>query len=295
MDSHAPPWRAAGLMLCAVALFAVMDVGLKLLAARHAPLQVAALRGASSLPLVLAWALVTVGPRALLRVRWPLHLLRGVLSIGMMAGFVYGVARMPLSTAYALTFAAPLLVTALAGPVLNEHVGPRRWTAIVLGLLGVLVVLRPTGAGLWTAAGAAVLGAAACYAASILTTRAMAPRESSQAMVVWLVAMMAVFAGVLAWADWTRLVRADLWPVIAIGISGALAQMALTEAFRHGEASRIAPLEYSALIWGVLADLLLWRQLPDAVTWLGVGIIVTSGLYLLRRERRVAADGQVHP
>ncbi|MET1022837.1 MAG: DMT family transporter [Pseudoxanthomonas sp.] len=295
MSSPVPAWRAPALMLIAVALFAVMDAGLKVLSTRYPPLQVSALRGLASLPPVAAWALATVGPRALLRVRWPMHLLRGCLSVGMMGGFIYGLARMPLSTAYAITFAAPLLVTALAGPVLGERVGPRRWVAILVGLAGVLVVLRPTGAGMLSVAGAAVLGAAVCYAISILTTRAMSHHESSQAMVLWLVAMMSVFAGTLALPHWQPMTPADVAPVMAIGIAGALAQVALTEAFRHGEASRIAPLEYSALLWGVLADVLLWRTLPDALTWIGAAIIVGSGLYLLRREPAAGKTDGVPP
>lgn len=129
-------------MLVAVALFALMDAGLKLLAPHYPPLQVAALRGASALPLVLAWALLSIGVRGLLRVHWRLHLLRGVLGIAMMFGFVYGLRMLPLSTAYSITFVAPLLITAMAVPFLGEKVGPRRWTAIAIGLVGVLVILR---------------------------------------------------------------------------------------------------------------------------------------------------------
>lgn len=283
--STVPSWRAPALMLAAVALFAVMDTGLKVLSAHYPPLQVAALRGLSSLPLVLGWALLTVPVAALVRVRWRMHLLRGGLSVAMMAGFVYGLARMPLSTAYAITFAAPLLVTAMAGPVLGERVGPHRWAAVVIGLAGVLVVLRPNGQGLLTGAGLAVLLAAACYAASILTTRVLAAREPSQAMVLWLVAILSAGAGVLAWPHWQTLATAHLWVVAVVGVAGSLAQVALTRAFSQGEASRLAPLEYTALLWGVLVDLLLWRHLPDATTWLGAAIIVASGLYLLWRER----------
>lgn len=283
--STVPSWRAPALMLAAVALFAVMDTGLKVLSAHYPPLQVAALRGLSSLPLVLGWALLTVPLAALVRVRWRMHLLRGGLSVAMMAGFVYGLARMPLSTAYAITFAAPLLVTAMAGPVLGERVGSHRWAAVVIGLAGVLVVLRPNGQGLLTGAGLAVLLAAACYAASILTTRVLAAREPSQAMVLWLVAILSAGAGVLAWPHWQPLAMAHLWVVAVVGVAGSLAQVALTRAFSQGEASRLAPLEYTALLWGVLVDLLLWRHLPDATTWLGAAIIVASGLYLLWRER----------
>ena len=146
-------------MLAAVVLFSVMDVMLKLLAPRYPPVQVAALRGGASLPFVAIWVLSSVSLSSLWRVRWPLHLLRGSLGIGMIASFAYALRSLPLSTAYALFFVAPLLITALSVPLLGEHVGPRRWSAIAIGLLGVLVVLRPSAEGMFTWAGLAVLAA----------------------------------------------------------------------------------------------------------------------------------------
>ena len=277
--------RAVALMLAAVGLFALMDAGLKLLSTHYPPFQVAALRGGASLPLVLAWALATVPARSLWRVRWPLHVLRGVLGIAMMASFVYALRTLPLSTAYSIFFIAPLLITALSVPFLGEQVGPRRWLAIAIGLVGVLVVLRPTGEGVLSLAGLAVLLAALGYAISAITVRVLARTDSTQAMVVWLMALMAIGAGALAWHDWVPLRMEHAWIIAGIGLGGALGQVAITEAFRLGEASLIAPLEYTALVWGVSLDLALWGVLPDAVTWLGAGIIVCSGLYLLHRER----------
>lgn len=277
--------RAVVAMLLAVALFSLMDAGLKGLAAHYPPFQVAALRGAASLPLVLAWALATAGPRPLLRVRWSLHLLRGALGVAMMAAFAYALRYMPLSTAYSIFFVAPLLITALSVPFLGEHVGPRRWIAIGIGLVGVLVVLRPTGEGVLSLAGIAVLVAALGYAISAITVRVLARTDSTQAMMVWLLALMALGAGALAWPDWVPLRETDLWLIAGIGVAGALGQYAITEAFRLGEASLIAPLEYTALLWGVILDATLWGVLPDQVTWLGAAIIISSGLYLLHRER----------
>ncbi len=277
--------RAAVFMLVAVGLFATMDAGLKLLSAHYPPFQVASLRGAASLPFVLAWALATAGPAALVRVRWSLHLLRGVLGIGMMAAFVYALRTLPLSTAYSIFFVAPLLITAMSVPLLGERVGPRRWIAIAVGLIGVLVLLRPTGEGMLSLASLAVLGAAFAYAVSAITVRLLARTDSTQSMMVWLMAMIAIGSGALAWPDWVAIRAADLWIILGVGIAGGLGQYAITEAFRLGEASLIAPLEYTALVWGVLLDLSLWGVLPDAITWLGAAIIVASGLYLLRRER----------
>ncbi len=278
-------WRAALFMLAAVGLFALMDAGLKLLSVHYPPLQVAALRGAASLPFVLPWVLATVGVRSLFLVRWPLHLLRAVLGITVMAAFVYALRTLPLSTAYTIFFIAPLLITGLSVPILGERAGPRRWAAIVVGFVGVLVVLRPTSAGVGSLAGLAVLLAALGYAVSAITVRVLARTDSSQAIVVWLLVSMALGAGLLALPHWVPIRTADLWLIAGVGAAGGLGQYTITEAFRQGEASLIAPLEYSALLWGVLLDFSLWGVLPDGMTWVGAVIIVLSGLYLLRRER----------
>ncbi len=277
--------RAVAMMLLAVATFSLMDAGLKQLSTHYPAFQVAALRGAASLPFVLVWALSTGGVRLLLRVRWPLHLLRGAMGVAMMASFVYALRTLPLSTAYSIFFVAPLLVTALSVPILGERVGPRRWTAIAIGLVGTLVLLRPSGEGLVSIASLAVLLAAAMYAVSAISVRVLARTDSTQSMMVWLMALMALGAGLLAWPDWQTVARTDLWLILGIGVAGGIGQYAVTEAFRVGEASLIAPLEYTALVWGVLLDLTLWGVLPDGVTWIGAAIIVASGLYLLRRER----------
>jgi len=279
-------------MLAAVAAFSLMDAGLKTLAAIYPPMQVAALRGGASLPFVLAWVLVSgAGLAPLLRVRWPLHLLRGGIGIAMMAAFAYALRSLPLTTAYSIFFVAPLLITALSVPLLGEKVGPRRWTAIAIGLGGVLVLLRPTGEGLLSWASLAVLLAALGYAVSAITVRVLGRTDSTASMMVWLLVFLAFGAGALAWPQWVPLRAADAWVILGVGVAGAVGQYAITEAFRIGEASQIAPLEYTALVWGVLLDISLWGVLPDAVTWLGAAIIVASGLYLLRRERTLAGTG----
>ncbi|WP_251044449.1 MULTISPECIES: DMT family transporter [unclassified Lysobacter] len=285
--------RAIASMLIAVLMFSMMDALLKLLSEHYPPFQVATLRGLSSLPFVLTWAIASIGLRSLLRVRWPLHLLRGVLGVGMMAAFVYGVNRLPLSTTYSVFFIAPLLITALSGPILGERVGPRRWIAIGVGLLGVLVLLRPTGEGMLSTAALAVAAASLAYAVTAITVRVLSRTDSTQSMMVWLMVMISLGAGALAWSGWVPVRGEDWWLILGLGVAGSLGQYAVTEAFRLGEASLIAPLEYTALIWGVILDLSLWGVLPDSITWVGAAIIVASGLYLLRRER-VHAEAE-HP
>lgn len=272
-------------MLAAVGLFSLMDAGLKLLSPHYPPLQVAALRGAASLPFVLLWIGLRGGFATLWKVRWGLHLLRGVLAVTMMVCFIHALRTLPLSTVYTLFFVAPLMITALSVPVLGEYVGPRRWTAIAIGLVGVLVVLRPTGEGMFTLAGLAVLGAAAGYATSAITVRVLARTDSTQSMVFWMLTLLTLGAGALAAPGWVPLQAAHVGIIAGIGLAGALGQYAITEAFRHGEASVIAPFEYTALAWGLGLDLALWGVLPDGITWLGAAIIVLSGLYLLHREK----------
>lgn len=293
MSLRSTPTPAVLMMLCAVASFSLMDAGLKQLSAHYPAFQVAALRGAASLPFVLVWAVRRGGLAPLLRVRWPLHLLRGAMGVAMMASFVYALKTLPLSTAYSLFFVAPLLVTALSVPILRERVGPRRWTAIGIGLLGTVVLLRPTGEGMLSLAALAVLLAALMYAVSAITVRVLARTDSTQAMMVWVLALMAIGAGVLAWPDWRPVRMDDAWLIVGVGVAGGIGQYAVTEAFRLGEASLIAPLEYTALVWGVILDLTVWGVLPDAVTWIGAAIIVGSGLYLLRRERVHADDVEI--
>ena len=289
---HAPrrsPLAAAGWMLAAVASFSLMDAGMKLLSAHYPPLQVTLLRGAASLPFVLVWVLASAGVRSIVPVRWGLHLLRGVLGMVMIGCFVYALKRMPLSTAYTLYFVAPLLVAALSVPLLGERVGPRRWTAIGIGMLGVVVVLRPGVDGLVSLPGLMVLLAATAYAIAAVTVSLLTRTDTPQSMVVWFLAIMAVGAGLAAIPGWVPLRWEHAALILGMGLAGAFGQIALTSAFMRGDASMIAPLEYTGLVWVIAWDWLLWQTLPDTATWTGAAIIVASGLYLLRRERAVGA------
>ena len=284
------PLAAIGWMLAAVATFSLMDAGMKQLAAHYPPLQVTMLRGAASLPFVLVWVLATAGARSIVPVRWGLHLLRGVLGMVMIGCFVFALKRMPLSTAYSIYFVAPLLVAALSVPLLGEKVGPRRWTAIAIGLVGVVVVLRPGVDGIVSFPGLMVLLAATAYAIAAVTVSLLTRTDTPQSMVVWFLAIMAVGAGLAAIPGWVPLRWDHTALLLGMGLAGALGQIALTRAFMCGDASLIAPLEYTGLVWVIAWDWLFWRTLPDATTWIGAAIIVASGLYLLRRERTVGAE-----
>lgn len=278
------------MMLLAVAAFSLMDAGLKALSPHYPALQVAALRAWASLPVIVLWVACSRGGFGqLLAVRWSLHLLRGALGIVMLAGFAYAIRTLPLSEAYAIFFVAPLLIAALAAPLLGEQVGAHRWAAILIGLAGVLVVLRPGGEQWLSWAGLASLLAALCYALSAIAARVLGRTDSSISMVFWLMAMVAVGSSVLNGSDWIMVRAEHGWILLGIALTGALGQYAVTEAFTRGQASLIAPLEYTALAWGCGLDWLIWSTLPDVWVWPGAGIIIASGLYLLWSERRAGA------
>ena len=130
-------------MLVAVGFFAFMDTVLKVLSTRYPALQVAAMRGWVALPLIVVWIQWRGTWHTVWRIRWPLHLLRGVLAIGMLTFFTYGLKQLPLANAYTLFFVAPILITVLSAPVLGERVPRAHWWAVAGGMVGVLVALRP--------------------------------------------------------------------------------------------------------------------------------------------------------
>ena len=281
--------KAGAIMLLAVGAFSFMDAGMKVLSSAYPPMQVASLRCLASLPLILVWVSLRGGFRQLLRVRFGLHALRAAIGIMMLATFVYGLRRLPLSEAYSIFFVAPLLITVFAALILGERIDWQRWAAVAIGLAGVLIVLHPTGAGVATLAGLAVMTCAVGYALSAILVRILGRTDSTESMVFWVLTMMGAGATLLALPRW-RPIQPQHWIAIGVvGVAGCLGQWAITEAFSIGEASFLAPFEYSALVWGLALDWTLWQTLPEARALAGAAVIVASGIYLIRRERRAPA------
>lgn len=284
--------RSITSMLLAVMFFALMDAVLKTLSPHYPPLQIACLRGLTALPLVLAYVHWRGAWRRLRHLRWPLHLLRGALGVLMLALFTLGVRQLPLSAAYTIFFVAPLLITMLSVPVLKERVPRAHWWAIAIGFIGVLVALRPSGsdlqAGFATTGGLALIGAALCYAVAAVTGRLLSRTDSLESLILTMMVLVAIGAGILAAPGWVPVSGSHAWLLAALGVTGFLGQLAINDAFRHGQASAVAPFEYTALAWGVGLDWLVWQTLPGVHTWIGAAIIIGSGLYIVRREKRIS-------
>ena len=271
-------------MLAAVAFFSLMDAQLKLLAAHYPPLQVSFLRGATSLPFVLLPILLRGRLARLRPVNVRLHLLRGVLSVVMLGSFVYAVRESSLATTYSIFMCAPLVVAALSAQMLGERVSRLQWAAIGVGLAGVLLMLRPDGAQWISVGSVAAVVAALCYSLAVITLRVLARTDTTESMVFSFTFLLAVGAGLLSIPGWTPVLWAH-WPLLAgVGLLGSLGQHFITEAFRNAPAAVVTPFEYTALLWGVLLDLVVWGVLPGAVTLVGGAIVIGAGLFLIRRE-----------
>ncbi len=276
--------RAIAMMLLAVASFAGMDSMLKLFSAHYPPMEIAFLRGLASLPFMLVPALLKGRYRDLKPTRFSMHLLRGVLMVMMLAGFIYAVRTLSLASAYSIFLAEPLIVTALAVPLLGDRVGGRNWLAICVGLVGVFIILRPSAAGFVTLGALAVLVSATAYALSVITLRVITRTDTTTSVIVWTVGLMTVMTGFFAMTDWMPLAREHWLWLAALGVFGALGQHLLTDAFRSAPPAVVAPFEYTALLWGILIDWVAWHVLPAPRVYLGGGIVIASGLYLIWLE-----------
>jgi drug/metabolite transporter (DMT)-like permease len=274
-------------MLIAVGAFASMDALLKLLSTYYPTMQVSAMRGAASLPFLVLPALFTRQMRRLKPVRWRWHVMRGVLQVLILGAFVYAVRVLSLADTYAIFLSAPLIVTALSAPLLREQVAWRSWVAIGVGLCGVIAMLRPSGSSLMTIGALAALASAVGYAFSALSLRILTRTEETASVVLWPIFVMTVICSAIALQSWVD-IRVEHWTwVAATGAVGALGARMLTEAFRAAPASVVAPFEYTALLWGVGIDWVVWSKLPALRVCVGGALVISCGIYLIWHERQL--------
>jgi drug/metabolite transporter (DMT)-like permease len=275
-------------MMAGVFVFSIMDSLMKRLSTHYGPMQISCLRSFSSwllLLLPIAWqrTWTTLRPSGL-----SLHFFRGLLGIAMLGSFVFAVHRLTLAQTYALFLAAPLLMTALSVPIHGEKVTRKRWLAIIVGLSGVLVILQPWGGGRFSmiAAGAAA-AATICYSLSALTVRTLSRSNSTMSMVFWYLLLVSVGSGVLAIGDWRPFLSADWGWLIGIGVTGALGQKWLTDAFRRAPPSVVGPFEYTAILWAFAIDWVFWSASPSLSLIIGACIVIASGIVVIVDERRL--------
>ena len=277
--------RAIGTMLAGVFFFSLLDAGLKHLAGSYAPIQVMCMRAAASLPFLLG-AVAATGAWQELRVRRPiLYLMRAALGMLVLWTFIYAVSVQSLSYTYAIYMSAPLMVAALAGPALGETVPPRRWAAIVAGLIGVVIALKPSG-GFAALGGLAAALSASCYAVNVIAVRLIGRMDSNYALVFWHLVLVMSASAIIGWSSFQP-IAAEHWPwIAACGLTGALGQYLFTAAFRLAPASTIAPFEYTAMLWGVALDWLVFTTVPHLRVLCGAAIVIACGIYVVLDDHR---------
>ena len=272
-----------GLITLSMAVLSAMDAVVKWLATDYPTIQLMFFRSAFAF-LPLAPLILRAGPTAALRTRnLPAHALRSVFGLGALGCFFWSLVYLPLADAAAIAFAAPLFITALSMPILGEAVGLRRWSAVAIGFIGVLVMVRP-GVGVFQPAALLPLAAALCLALMVLYVRKLTRTESDTAIVFYYTLACTLVTGAIVPFFWVTPDLMDLLLLVSVGILGGIGQILLTAAYRRTEASILAPFDYTAMAWAVLFGYLIWNDLPGLNIWIGVAIVIASGVYIIYRE-----------
>lgn len=290
-------------LIAGIAVFSVQDLILKLISGAYPLYEAMILRSLTAFPILLALVHWNGGMRSLITAGWGRMVGRGLIMFSAYASYYLALAALPLANTVALYFGAPLFITLLSVTLLGEHVSARRWIAVVIGLIGVLVVLRPSSE-LFDWAALLAVWSGLAYGAAMVDARKLGAHHSAAALAFYgnavflgCASLMAVLFSSGAFADeshrslgfllrgWVAPNGYDLFLMMGCGVIAATGMTLLTQAYRVAESSVVAPFEYTAMVWGVIYGWIFWNDWPDTTGWIGIGIIVASGLYVLYRER----------
>jgi S-adenosylmethionine uptake transporter len=277
--------KGALLALISFAIYSTHDVFVKFLGGQYSPVQIIFFSVLLGFPLV---ALMLIGDRndGNLRPRHPWWTLVRTISAmltGVSAFFAFSV--LPLAQTYAILFAAPLLITLLAIPILGEKVGIRRGIAIGVGLIGVMIVLRPTGTPLGLGHAAALMAAVASSLASVIVRKIGRDERSVVLLLFPMVANFVVMGAALPLV-YKPMPIEHLGMIGIIAACGFIASLFIISAYKTAEAVIVAPMQYSQMIWAAVFGYLIFAETPDAFTLLGAAVIMASGVYIVLRENK---------
>jgi drug/metabolite transporter (DMT)-like permease len=215
--------------------------------------------------------------------------LRGILWIGATVLFFTSIRYLGLAEATALIFVAPLFITAISAVFLKEPVGWRRWSAVLVGFAGVLVIVRP-GTAAFELVMLLPVATAFVYALLMLRARFVDSAESVWTLLLYLTGAGVVLSAGIVPFFWQAVRAEDLWLFAGIALFGTAGMTLMTQAFRLAPAAVVAPLDYTALVWATGLGWLFWNEVPDSVTFVGAGIIILSGVFTILRERKSDSD-----
>jgi len=271
-------------LICAALLLTVSVALIKLAGERIPVVQLLFLRQVGML-LMLSPSLVTNFPEAIRTNRPGLQLFRVSLALIALFGGFTAVVNMPLADATALGFAKSFFVTVFAMIILKEKVGPYRWAAIAFGFIGVAVMLQPGASGYSIYGLYAIAGAAAAGLVMVII-RLLSKTESSSSIIGYQVFGVGVVTLIPAIMVWTQPTPTEWFVILAIGVVSFFAQKSNIYAYKHGEASLLASLDYVRLLFATVLGFILFDQLPQLSTWIGAGIIIAAAVFTVFREAR---------
>ena len=278
------PLVAIGLFSLAMMMFSATDGAAKYLSSDIAPQQIIFLRFVIVLILILLFCIYR-GQWNILKTTQPtLQILRGLLLAVCSLIFYFALKHLPLELCAAIGFVSPLFVTALSIPFLGERVGLRRWIAVLIGLLSVLMILRPGGVSFQLAM-LLPLGSSLCWAMALVLTRLMRGSEQALTVLAWSSLVGVAAVSPLVWPVWVT-PNASQWTIlILLGVFNGLGQYLVIRAFMLASASLLAPFSYSIIIWSMLIGLIIFNSFPDGITLVGTAILIAAGLYIWHREK----------
>ena len=280
---ESPVARGVGLMFVATFFFSAMHGSIRYVSAAIHPFEIALFRNVFALVVVLPW-FYRYGIATLRTQHFGLHALRAMFNIVAMLSFFYALSITPLSEVTALGFTAPIFATVLAALILGEVVRARRWTAIAIGFLGTMIVLRPGFASIGLGQMLA-LSSAMIWSCALLVIKTLGRTDSSATIIAYMGLLMVPLSLVPALFVWQWPDLASWGWLIAIGLLGGIAQYCMTEALRQADTAVVMPVDFFKLIWVALIAYLVFGERADLYTWIGGAVIFSSTLYIAYRER----------
>jgi drug/metabolite transporter (DMT)-like permease len=280
------PLRAIALVLASTVVFAVSDTAAKVLTQSIPPIQATWLRFLVFLLIVVPAGLLARGPRLLSSRRPGVQVLRGIALAGAAMFFMSGLRHLPVADMTALNFIAPLLITALSIPLLGERVDARRWIAALVGLAGVLMIVRP-GTSAFDPAALLPLGSALAWALAAILTRLGAGDPPETTLAFSSLVGFVVLCCFVPFA-WGPMTARDIGLGVFVAVLSTAGHWLVVLAFRRAPASVLAPFSYAQLISATVCGLVVFGDLPGLWTAAGAAVIAASGLYTAHRERALA-------
>jgi len=272
-------------MLAGVFVLTIMDVTVKILVeADYSPFQILAIRGWIISTCFIGWMAARGRLGYLKTSRIHHYVIRGL--VGFLAPFLFfsALGMLPLADTVVLSFAAPFIMTILSIPLLKETVGPYRWSAIFVGFIGVVIVVQPSG-GTFQIGAVYAIGSCLAYSLIMIMTRWMSRTEPPVRMVFYFNAGTAIIGSCALPFVWKPMAMEHLLILACTAAIAMLGHILMTTAFSRAPIGAIVPFEYTSLIWSTIFGFLIWGDFPTSHVWLGAGIIVASGIYMVHRER----------